>query len=177
MPFNNKMKKTSIEIERKYLIAMPDMSVLSLQDGLRRLEIIQTYLNAEEGRNARVRKISENGKVCFIKTVKERISVLSAYEDEFEISEDAYTEELNNADTTKNDIVKTRYRFPFGNHLIEIDIYPFWSDRAILEVELTSEDEQFDIPAFIRVIKEVSDDKRYKNTNLAVSVPCEIIDV
>lgn len=166
---------TPIETERKFLIKMPDMTFLDACEGLRIMHIEQTYLLSDSGKNARVRRIIENDKSSFVKTVKQRLSVLSCYEDEHEISAEQYKNELKSADTTKQTIRKTRYAFPFVNHIVEIDVYPFWSDRAILEIELSREDEQFDIPDFIEIIKEVSDDKRYKNTNLAVSVPYDTI--
>jgi CYTH domain-containing protein len=72
-------------------------------------------------------------------------------------------------------VIKTRYAFPFGEHTVEIDVYPFWDDRAIFEVELKNENESFEIPDFIDIIKEVSEDGRYKNTNLAKSIPFDAI--
>jgi CYTH domain-containing protein len=122
-----------------------------------------------------VRKICEGDKIRLVKTVKERISILSAYEDEFEIDESRYAEELKSRDPQKNTIIKTRYCIPFDNHLIEIDIFPFWTDRAILEVELGDENEEFSLPDYVYVIKEVSDDPRYKNTRLAKSIPTDEI--
>ena len=166
---------TPIETERKFLIYMPDLKHLETQDGVRIKYIEQTYLISDTGKNARVRKIEENGEIKFVKTVKERISVLSAYENESEISESTYIKELENADTSKKTIVKTRFCIPFEHHIIEIDVYPFWSDRAILEIELSDESESFSLPDFIRVIKEVSEDKRYKNTKLAESIPMDNI--
>ena len=166
---------TPIETERKFLIRMPDISLLRSFQGVRVKDILQTYLVSERGKNSRLRRVCEGGKVSYIKTVKQRISVLSAYEDECEISEEQYERELENADKTKSDIVKTRYCIPYADHIIEIDIYPFWSDRAILEVELESENESFSLPDYISVVKEVSDDKRYKNAKLAESVPFDEI--
>ena len=166
---------TPIETERKFLIKMPDLSLLRSADGLRIKSIEQIYLLCDEGKSARVRKICENGKTRFVKTVKERISVLSVYEDEFEIDENRYIDEQKTRDHEKNTIVKTRYCVPFDNHVIEIDIFPFWSDRAILEVELGDENEEFSLPDFVNVIKEVSDDPRYKNTKLAKSIPFDEI--
>jgi CYTH domain-containing protein len=150
---------------------MPDLALLERADGVKIKKIVQTYLKRENEKNARVRKIDENGKISYIKTVKQRISTLSAYEDEREIDEIAYINELTHTDTTKRTIVKTRYCVPFDRHVVEIDVYPFWNDRAILEVELSSEDEHFSLPDYVRVIKEVSDDGRYKNTKLAEYVP------
>lgn len=162
---------TPIEIERKFLILMPNADLLKACEGVRVKRIKQTYLASNDGKNARVRKIEEDQRIYFIKTVKEKISSLSSYENEYEITEAQYSDELKNADKGKNPIIKTRFCIPYENHVIEIDVYPFWTDRAILEVELDGENEDFTLPPFIRVIKEVSEDKRYKNTMLAQSVP------
>ena len=165
------MSAIPIETERKFLIYMPRLDTLCAQPEIRIQEITQTYLLTDGKKNARIRKINECGNISYIKTVKERISTLSCYEEEKEINEKQYLELLKYADKEKQSINKTRYSFKYGRHVIEIDIYSFWDDRAILEIELSSEDEEFSIPEFIKVAKEVSTDKRYKNTNLAKSVP------
>ena len=154
---------------------MPDLKLLESCDGVRIKKIEQTYLEYESGKNARVRRIDEGGRVSFVKTVKQRISALSSFEDEHEIDENTYADELLHADKTKQTVRKTRYCIPFDNHVIEIDVYPFWNDRAILEVELASEDESFSLPDHIKVIKEVSEDSRNKNTKLAESGPFDEI--
>lgn len=169
------MNSTPIETERKFLIYMPCLETLCSQPEIRIQEINQTYLLTDGKKNARIRKINERGKISYIKTVKERISDLSCYEEEKEINEEQYLELLKYADKEKQSINKTRYSFKYGRHVIEIDIYSFWDDRATLEIELSSEDEEFSIPEFIKVAKEVSTDKRYKNTNLAKSVPLDKI--
>jgi len=53
------------------------------------------------------------------------------------------------------------------NQYLEIDIYPFWNDKAILEIESCSEDEPVNIPKEIKIIKEVTADEKYKNKSLA----------
>jgi CYTH domain-containing protein len=73
------------------------------------------------------------------------------------------------------DIIKKRYLLPFGGLIFEIDIYPFWHDRAIMEVELPKEDTPFEIPPGIEIIREVTGDSRYKNKSLARSVPYDDI--
>ena len=54
---------------------------------------------------------------------------------------------------------------------MELDVYPFWQDRAVLEIEVESETEAVTLPPCLTVIAEVTADKRYKNVNLAKSVP------
>lgn len=64
-------------------------------------------------------------------------------------------------------IRKTRYCLTYNSQYFEIDIYPFWKDQAIVEIELLNEKEEIQMPKFLKVIKEVTDDKSYKNASLA----------
>ena len=169
------MNEAHIEIERKFLIRIPCISDMEALPQFRIRKIKQTYLKSEAGVSARVRKLEENSVSSYIKTTKKRISTLSCFEDESEISLEEYEALLLTADQEKKSINKIRYSFAFDNHIIEIDVYDFWNDRATLEIELSSEDEAFSIPPFISVIKEISADKRYKNTSLAKIVPYDEI--
>ncbi len=161
------------EIEHKYLIRYPDVEWLCRQDGARTREMLQTYLTAAPGETRRVREVGEGGKTTFFYTCKARQSVLSAMEKEREITAEEYETLLAGRDMTRNDIRKTRYSFPYGGHLMEVDIYPFWQDRAILEVEVRGEEETVLLPRGLHVIREVSADKRYKNVNLAKEIPTD----
>lgn len=164
-----------IETERKFLISYPDMYILLSQNEVEKREIVQTYLLSEKGITDRVRKVTSNGIEFYIRTRKKRISDISCFEDEKSITFEEYEKLLEKADKSLSAIIKTRYVFPFEEHIIEIDVYPFWNDRAILEVELKKETEVFGIPEFISVIKEVTDDKRYKNARLAREIPNDVI--
>lgn len=167
--------KMGYEIERKFLVAYPDVSQIEGITGCRKSEILQTYLQAPQGETHRVRRVLEGDKVTYIETRKQRISMLRAVEDEREITEGEYDTLLLKKEEGSMPIRKTRYAFPFGAHVVELDVYPFWQDRAILEVELKSEDESFSLPPFLRVLREVTSDKRYKNVNLAKLVPFDDI--
>ena len=48
-----------------------------------------------------------------------------------------------------------------------MSIYPFSEKFAILELELENADQKIEFPKYVKVIKEVSDDKRYSNASLA----------
>ena len=74
---------------------------------------------------------------------------------------------LMNADTTRRQIRKDRYCLTYETQYFEIDVYPFWDDQAIAEIELSREDAEIKFPKEIKVIKEVTDDENYKNASLA----------
>lgn len=161
-------EKENHEIEHKYLIAMPDHSLLLHG---RKLSITQTYLLADCGETHRVRRIAEGDKITYTETRKRRINDLHAMENEREVSAEEYEKLLTLADPSRAPIEKVRYLLPHGARTLEIDVYPFWQDRAILEIEVASEGEVVTLPPFICVLFEVTGDKRYKNVNLAKAVP------
>ena len=161
------------EIERKYLIEYPDKALLESAEGVRIKRIEQTYLQAAAGETRRVRKMTENGVTRYVETRKYRVSDLRATEEEKELSAAEYETLLQLADPALHPILKTRYAIPYAGHIVEVDLYDFWQDRATAEVELTSEEDAVELPPYLHVIREVTAEGRYKNVNLARELPQE----
>ncbi|MBE6630719.1 MAG: hypothetical protein E7624_07730 [Ruminococcaceae bacterium] len=159
------------EIERKYLIEYPDVTVLAAAEGVRVKRIEQTYLLAAEGETHRVRKMTENGNTYYVETRKRRINDLRATEEERTVTEAEYAALLTRADPERHAVCKTRYAIPYKGRVVEVDLYDFWQDRASAEVELASETEVVELPPYLHVIRDVTADKRYKNVNLARELP------
>ena len=80
---------------------------------------------------------------------------------------------LNHRDPDLNVIKKTRWCIKEGELVLEIDVFPFWTDRAFLEIELENEEQEINIPSYVKIIKEVTKDKRYTNRALAKKIPNE----
>lgn len=160
------------EIERKFLIKMPNAGQLARLDGCVVTLIRQTYL-LNDGGSERVRARMYGGKTVYTHTTKQRITSLSAYEDEQVIGRSEYLSLLERRDTERNDIYKTRLAVPFDSHVFEVDIYPFWRRQAVMEVELSGESENVTFPPFIEIIREVSDDRSYSNKSLSKNIPNE----
>jgi CYTH domain-containing protein/DNA-binding XRE family transcriptional regulator/thymidylate kinase len=158
------------EIERKFLIQYPDLKALEANYDCRKIDIIQTYLRSHENEEVRVRQRGEDGHYIYLKTVKKRISGMKRIETETRISKDEYLSLLMEADTSKRQIRKTRYCLMYQNQYFEIDIYPFWSDQAIMEIELSNENDEIKFPKNIKIIKEVTEDDFYKNASLAEKI-------
>ena len=73
------------EIERKFLIKIPDVKNL---DAAEKLDITQIYLNdGENGLQRRIRRIMHNNDVRFYYTEKNFITAVTRIENEKEISE------------------------------------------------------------------------------------------
>ena len=157
-----------LEIERKFLIRYPDVQWLERQPNCRQVDILQTYLLTKEGDELRVRQRGENGSYVYYKTLKRRVSDLSRIEVEERLSQDEYLRLLINADPSRRPIHKKRYCLVYENQYLEIDLFPFWKDQAIVEIELSSEDTPILFPPELEVIREVTDDPDYTNAALAM---------
>jgi len=177
--FENKIKKLIVEIssflgepepleiERKFLIEYPDIDWLENSPNCKKLEIIQTYLKSGKNEEIRVRQRGMNGNYIYFKTIKRKVDDLKRIEIEKRLSKDEYLTLLMEADTEKRQIRKKRYCLMSDNQYFEIDIYPFWNDKAILEIELSDENSEIVFPEKLKIIKEVTDDDNFKNASLA----------
>ena len=168
--------RTELEIERKYLIRMPDEAYLAAMPGCVIWDVEQTYLNrGADGSSRRVRRIEVGGAVKYLFTSKHRVDAMSCEETEGEISPEEYAALAKQADPERRPVAKRRYRIPYEGQLLEVDVYRFWSDRATLEIELKDEGQPVKLPDWLHVIREVTGEDAYKNLNLALHVPMEPI--
>lgn len=171
------MNASGIEIERKYLIRMPREAMLQAMPECEIWDIVQTYLlDGEDGSTRRVRSICSGGETRYIHTVKRHLSRLSQREWEAEISQAEYLQLLEQANPALHAIRKRRYRIPYANQILEVDVYSFWKDRATLEIELESEAQQPILPDWISIVREVTGELSYKNRYLAENAPVEEIE-
>lgn len=160
-----------LEIERKYLIRRPDEALLRSLPESQPTEITQTYLTTlEDGYCRRVRKRGSADSWQYTYTRKKSVSTGTHIELEDEITADAYTDLLAQADPARQVIRKTRWCVPYGGFLLEIDIYAFSSTLATLEVELADIDTPVRLPDWADVIADVTGDRRYSNAALAASL-------
>lgn len=157
-----------LEIERKFLIEYPDITWLENNPNVEKIEIIQTYLKSDNDDEIRIRQRGINGNYIYFKTIKKKIDNLKRIEIEKRLTEKEYLTLLMEADTFKHQIRKNRYCMTYDNQYFEIDIYPFWKDKAILEIEFSKEDADIRFPEHIKIIKEVTKEEEYKNVSLAV---------
>lgn len=161
------MPSSKHEIERKYLIRMPDVRSLEQTDGVRVLRITQTYLEGETGMTRRVRRIEEYGKVSYILTEKKPFDPITRIETETPLSEEEYNRLVAFADPACAPLSKVRYAIPMGQCCYEIDIYPTSEKIAVLEVELSDPTDRPPFPPFCTLVADVSEDRRFSNHHLS----------
>lgn len=159
------------EIERKYLIEYPDLKWLSSLPNCEKVEIIQIYLKVTENEEVRVRQRGSDGHYIYYLTRKIKVNEHKHIKTERRITENEYLNLIMNSDAFLGRIRKDRYCLTYENQYFQIDVYPFWKDRAIAEIDLYDQNEGVRIPEEIKVIKEVTDDPAYQNTSLAKQRP------
>lgn len=162
------IKKAPLEIERKFLIHYPDIASLQQMPDYHAVHMEQSYLLADGGfPGGRIRRITEGNVVRCVYTYKEKISDLTRREFERDISEEEYAALLRRKIPDTITIEKDRHSFCYDGLTYELDIYAFWGDRATLEAEVDSEDTPIPIPPCVQLIKEVTHDRRYNNSQLS----------
>ena len=166
------MKTKPLEIEYKFLIEMPCLKALEAQPGFKAKKLCQMYLELPEnstefGRRCRIRSIEEKGKITYIKTFKKDVTGITRIEVEEEISEAEFERLSKFLSEGTAPVEKNRYTFLYDGYTCEVDVFPFWKDKAFLEIEVESENVKPPVPPFINVIKDVSTDKMYRNSVLA----------
>lgn len=159
------MASNGLEIEHKFLIVCPKRSWLEAHAKPSR--IVQTYLCGRPGETERVRLREDEKGTVYTHTIKQRLSGITRREDEEEIDLAEYEALLKRKDPKRETVYKQRWVLEQGGLCFEIDIYPFWQDRAIMEVELEREDQPVDLPCGIEILEDVSRDPSYTNSALA----------
>ena len=149
----------AVECEKKFLIEKPE-----LPEGTEGTFITQYYIPPEDGYDTlRIRKATK-GSDKYTLTAKRLISGFTREESEKEISAEEF--EALKAKAFCG-ISKTRYALPYAGRLLEIDVFPFWDDRSVLEIELEGENGKYSLPDWVKVIADVSEDAEYTNYALA----------
>lgn len=149
----------AIEIERKFLVLGNDWRTCS---GTR---ICQGYLNRDKARTVRVRIAGEQAYL----TVKGVNQGNTRAEFEYAIPMADAEQLLALCDGPTID--KVRHKIAHGDHVWEVD--EFLGQNAglvVAEIELASEDAVFTKPLWVG--REVSDDSRYFNSQLATNPYC-----
>jgi len=152
------------EIERKFLVKNNDFK----KQAFSKTRIIQGYLSSVPERTVRVRIMGEHGFIT-IKGIGNE-SGISRYEWEKEIPREDAKALLELCEPGVID--KTRYNVKSGKHIFEID--EFYADNEgliVAEVELSSENEDFEKPNWID--KEVTGISKYYNSSLSTTPFCK----
>lgn len=158
-------ESNNLEIERKWLINKEAITY-DLEKDADKFDIVQTYIHYAP--EIRVRQISHKYGTYYTMTVKRYVNDkgLTREEYDFEISKDEYENTvIKGIDTT---IHKTRYQITIDGLTYAFDIFHDSLDGlAYMEIEFESEKDANNFKEPEWVIKDITDDRRYKNQSLA----------
>lgn len=153
-----------IEEERKYIVELSGEVENSIDS-----EIIQTYLVAEPGVEARLRKRSYHGRNVYVLTTKRRVDKDEQVETERQIDVTVYESLLQQADPYRQTIHKMRKSFIWKGQYFELDsfIKPV-SNLMILETKGVAKNEEINFPPFLKVREDITGNLGYYNYNIAL---------
>lgn len=173
--FENKLKRAyaalarilgipvPIEIERKFLLrSMPDLKALDV--AYKSVPIEQMYISSPDNQETRIRKRGS----AYYKTVKQKLTNRARIENECIISPVEYVDLGKQQKPDSHIIRKIRTCFEFKYQNFELDEFlPPDNPLVLLEIELTEENDRLEIPPYLDVEREVTDDPRYSNYAIA----------
>lgn len=158
------------ELEKRYLVDKFDFSKMGF-DEFKTNTITQSYLkNSISELDSRISErirhvttVTQMAGDCFFHTVKVKESG-TRLEMEKEISFDQYRSFSN----IKKNIIKHRHYFYFDNRQFELDSFfdPKGKNLYILEVEHDDLNEKINLPPFISIKEEITNNPKYNNENL-----------
>lgn len=157
----------TVEIEKKYLIANKEelFNFIRTAANVEKQIIEQQYITITPEEEVRVRRKTKNDTSSYLMTTKKGHGLKR---EENEISIPLSTYELHMNSIKAIPISKIRYSIPYGEFVLEIDMYQNKSlkDLIVVEVEAKNEEDllSLEIPSFVG--KDITELKVYKNQSL-----------
>lgn len=156
-----------LEKEDKFLIEALDPATIPVK--WTESQITQDYLVSPAlGEERRVRARSDGDSTSYYYTIKRKISSGVRAEEEKMVSEREYEALLTLRDPEKATVKKRRICFFWREQFFEVDL--FEEPRpglALMEAERSDRTPELELPPFVKVLKDVTDDKQYSNAEIA----------
>ena len=152
--------------KRKFLIEMPDVELLMKERSCAVIEMMQTYLSSSKPNVVRrVRQQCSGEDYLYFYTEKRSGEDGKSWVTERPISQKEYVSYLMESDLSMHSVRKAKYRFSYDDRRMEIDVYPFSDEKAVLFVYGSKDDIR--LPVELKLIREVTGEAEYKNSALA----------
>ncbi len=155
------------EIERKFLIEYPDVAWLESLPHCQKVEISQSYLRSDPDYEIRIRQRGSGSDRVYYLTEKRIDRNQKRLETQRRLSEREYQLLRMQANPAMREINKTRYCLTYKGQYFEVDLFPCWDDQAMVEIELSREEDPIVFPPELKVIREVTGDPNYRNAVIA----------
>ena len=160
-----------VEVFKKYLVEIDndDMERVAQEADHSIVHIFQQYLVSTSGIERRIRKRERNGSVLYYYSEASIISTNERIKRDRILSERQYYDYQNEVDRSLSSIDKIRHSFIYDNHFCKLDIFNFDQSKGLLSIQVPENGEEVNLPSYLKVVKEVTDNNAYKNYYLAKS--------
>lgn len=161
---NKVLEEKEVKYQKKYLVELSKTNIDKIESISKKAHIKQTYLESDSNIEKRLRETNlENVKTYTYTIYKIEESGRKIKVSEESISKRIYEKLLDFKDNTKETIVKDRYYFPYKDSYFTLDII---DNYGLLEINITDA-RKIELPPFIEVIEDVTENPDYQNINLA----------
>ena len=155
-----------LAIERKYLVdQIKGFDRCIEKNNAVRVDIVQHYLKGDG--QERVRTWTRDGVTTYFHTKKSNEPSVERIKTEEIISHKKYQQFLQRVNPECAPIEKSRFYFIENNQYFRLDFFCDDACDCILEVQPSTIQTEIELPTFPRVIREVTDDPKYYNYNIA----------
>ncbi|MBI4991891.1 MAG: AAA family ATPase [Candidatus Harrisonbacteria bacterium] len=162
----------SLEIERKFLLA-PWFLQKNIPVPYQEIIIEQCYLEKRgDGMTRRIRKRwqKHSDSVFYLTEKRSTGNARVRVETEKHITAKQYQALKQEADQTRDIIGKQRLCFLWKNQYFELDVFlepEKLRGLSVLEIELTEENDKVELPDFLKIQREITEDESFSNSSLA----------
>ena len=154
----------------KYLVEFDDdmLEKIKTKQNYSNMHIEQYYLIATDGIERRIRKRVRNDNELYSYSEAKYLSTNERIKSDKVLSSRQYYDYSSEIDKNLKPINKERHSFIDDGLFYKLDIFDFDKSKGILSVQV-GEGQDIKLPDYVKVIKDVTNDKNYKNYYLAQS--------
>ena len=152
----------------KYLVEVDDelLNTIKKQQNYSNVHIEQFYLTSTNNIERRIRKRVRNGSELYSYSEARYLSTNERIKSDKVLSSRQYYDYSLEIDKNLKPINKERHSFINGNLFYKLDIFDFDKTKGLVAVQCGNDDEA-KLPDYFKIIKDVTDDRDYKNYYLA----------
>lgn len=154
----------------KYLVEVDDefLDRIKSEQNYSNMHIEQYYLASTDGTERRIRRRIRNGNELYSFSKVNYLSTNERVKSDEVLSSRQYYAYKSDIDPKLKPINKERYSFIKDNLFYKLDVFDFDTSKGILSAQVNDE-QTVELPKYVKLIKEVTNDVNYKNYHLAQS--------
>lgn len=154
----------------KYLVEVDEdmLSKIKAEQNYTNIHIEQYYLTSSNGIERRIRKRIRNGSELYSYSEAKYLSTNERIKSDKVLSSRQYYDYSPEIDKNLKPINKERYSFIKDSLFYKLDVFDFDTTKGILSAQV-GEGDTVELPSYVKLIKDVTNDTNYKNYYLAQS--------